>query len=259
MIIALSDVHLGYEKSNRDDFYRFLEACDSTDIEHLVLLGDILDFWRRNNARIVEDDVNALILNKLAGLKAKHVHYVVGNHDYYLLRLSDRYRQGYHFDISKSLRLEDAGGKFYFIHGYELEALCNLEPLSIEDYERFSEQMCFNEDIMGGFASQLWDLLQNHKLPWNLDMLKAPPQERVKIDRIYDLAISRGRYILLGMRPGEKLVYGHTHRPFISEDRMVANTGSWVDELSREKSQNRYIRIEGGRMSLRSFDVDPFP
>lgn len=259
MIIAISDVHLGYDKSNRSDFYRFLEACNSADIEHLVLLGDILDFWRRNNARIVEDEQNAKILDKLAGLNAKHIHYVVGNHDYYMLKLSERYDQCYHFEISKNLRLEDGGNKFYFIHGYELEALANLEPLSVEDYERFSEQMCFNEDIMGGFASKLWDILKNHDLSWGLDMLKKPPQEREKIDLIYDLAISRGRYILLGMRPGEKLVYGHTHRPFINDERTVANTGSWVDELSKEKSQNKYLKISDGRMDLRTFDVDEFP
>ena len=65
--------------------------------------------------------------------------------------------------------------------------------------------------------------------------------------------------MLLGMRPDEILVYGHTHRPFLNKEGAVVNTGCWVDELSREKDQNRYLRIEDGRMDLRAFDVDEFP
>ena len=121
-----------------------------------------MDLWRRNNALIVSDELNVKILNKIARLKAKQIHYVVGNHDYYMIKLGELYQEHYPFTISKHLRLEDGGQRFYFIHGYELEVLVGLEPLSIENYEGFSEQMCFNEDVMGGFASKLYDLLKSH-------------------------------------------------------------------------------------------------
>ena len=84
MIIAVSDVHLGYDKCNLNDFLRFLNECDSAGIDHLILLGDILDFWRKNNAEVVTEKKNAEILAKLAKLNVKNIHYVVGNHDYYL-------------------------------------------------------------------------------------------------------------------------------------------------------------------------------
>ncbi|RZN38387.1 MAG: hypothetical protein EFT35_04875 [Methanophagales archaeon ANME-1-THS] len=259
MIIAVSDVHLGYEKSNREDFIRFLDTCNSADIHDLVLLGDILDFWRRNNAKVVTDEIHAEIVDKLGNLDVKHIHYVVGNHDYYLLRLSDRYEGNYPFTVSKFLRLEDRGSKFYFIHGYELEVLANLEPLSIETYEHFSEKMCFTKDVLGWFLSHLWELLERRGGIWRqTSMMKKPPHERTDIDKIYNLAISKGRYLLLGMKPNEKLVYGHTHRPFINKERTVANTGSWVAELSK-KSQNWYLMIADGQMELKAFDEKAFP
>lgn len=50
MITAVSDLHFGFDKCNKDAFMRFVDTYDFTGTDHLVLLGDILDFWRRNNA-----------------------------------------------------------------------------------------------------------------------------------------------------------------------------------------------------------------
>jgi UDP-2,3-diacylglucosamine pyrophosphatase LpxH len=262
MIVAVSDVHLGYDKSNRKDFFKFLEKCDSAGIDHLIFLGDILDFWRRNNAELVTEKDNAKILDKIASLNVKNIHYVVGNHDYYLLRLNERYAGNYPFSISKSLRLEDGGKKFYFIHGYELEVLANLEPMSIEDYEKFSEKMCFVENVIGGLASRLWSLMEKNSMEAQVRKIRKSPHEREKIDKVKSIAVSEARYILLGMKPNEILVFGHTHKPFINKETTVANTGSWideVDELSREKLTNNYVKISDGRMELKTFDEKNFP
>lgn len=251
MIIAVSDVHLGYEKCNKNDFLRFLARCDSMDIDHLVLLGDIIDFWRRNNAKIATE--NADILAKIADLNVKKIHYVPGNHDYYLLKLNERYEENYPFTVSKFLRLEDGGSKFYFIHGYELEVLANLEPLSIENYEKFSEKMCFTEDVLGWFASNLWSILERgDSIGGRISAMKKTPHERKDIDKVYNLAVSEAAYMLLGMKPGEKLVFGHTHRPFLTKKRNVVNTGSWVDELSKN-AQNSYVEISKGEIELKFF------
>jgi len=51
MIIVISDVHLGDEKCNRESFQRFVSFLAKQEIEHLVLLGDVLDFWRRSARR----------------------------------------------------------------------------------------------------------------------------------------------------------------------------------------------------------------
>ncbi len=251
MIIAVSDVHLGYEKSNTNDFLRFLDECDSKNIEHFVLLGDICDFWRRNNAKIVTE--NAEILAKIASLNARNKYYVVGNHDYYLLNLNKRYEENYPFTISKSLRLKDGESKFYFMHGYELEVLANLEPLKIESYEEISENMCFAEDRTGWFLSKVWDTFEKIvAVKDHIVMMQKNPHDRTDIDKVYNYAVSEASYMLLGKKLDEKFVFGHTHRPFITKKRNVANTGSWVAELSRE-FQNSYVEILNGEMDLKFF------
>lgn len=260
MIIAVSDVHLGYEKCNKEDFLRFIEMCDLSlsQTDHLVLAGDILDFWRRNNAALVVE--NEEILSKLGNLKAK-VYYVAGNHDYYMLKLNERYAGNYPFMVSKSLRLEDGGNKFYFIHGYELEALANLEPLSIEMYEEFSEKMCFVEDTFGWFASHLWDIIKSGPSIRTRTTIavKRSLNKRKNTDKIHNLATSKAAYVLLGMKPDERLVFGHTHMPFINREGTVANAGSWVDDERSEKSQNMYIKISNGKMELKVFNEKNFP
>jgi UDP-2,3-diacylglucosamine pyrophosphatase LpxH len=107
MIIIVSDVHLGYDKSDKDNFDRFidseLEKLDEND--HLVLLGDIVDFWRKNSIDVTVEykketwkgeikttNKEGLIIKKLYDLKKKkriQVHYVVGNHDYSILYYSE--------------------------------------------------------------------------------------------------------------------------------------------------------------------------
>lgn len=81
MILVVSDVHLGYYASNSRSFRDFLGGqCKSLGKnDTLVLLGDIFDFWRRNNVAVALE--NEIIFHSLENLDAK-IHYVVGNHDY---------------------------------------------------------------------------------------------------------------------------------------------------------------------------------
>jgi len=216
------------------------------------LLGDIFDFWRRNNAEIFMDCSE--VLSTLFEMQTSNIHYLAGNHDHYILELRERYGDSYPFQVSKYLRLEDNGEKFYFMHGYEFEVLLNLEPLSIEAYEKFSQKMCFSENIVGGIAGRLWDFLQKstRSIDRVIDEMKKTPKERGKRKGIREFAESVGSYPLIGMNPCENLIFGHTHRPFISDDKTVANTGSWVDEESKEL-QNSYVEILDGQMGLKFF------
>jgi UDP-2,3-diacylglucosamine pyrophosphatase LpxH len=258
MIIAVSDVHLGCKNSNKDDFLRFLNKCDEGGIDHLVLLGDIFDFWVRNNAKLIIEHED--ILGKLANLNVKNLHYIVGNHDYFLLRLKRRHTEYYPFSISRALRLTDNGINFYFIHGYELEVISSYEPLTIEGYENFCERMCFSEDFIGSYVSNFWNRLENLKGSWwKIRTIEGPPLDRGNINKVKELALSKSKFVLLGMKYDEKLVYGHTHVPFISEDRSVANTGSWIDEGPKNPMLNTYLKIENGEIELKVFNEKDFP
>jgi len=165
MIIAVSDVHLGYNKCNKLAFNSFLDKCVSRpEVNYLVLLGDILEIWRRNNVSVALE--NEDIFMKLQSLNTQ-VHYIVGNHDYLMLKWYQSFPEDYPFRVSKFLRLQDDNSEFYFMHGYELEVLTNLEPLTIEAYEKTSEALCqLTEAFFGSVLSTLWETLRMQIKRW---------------------------------------------------------------------------------------------
>jgi len=75
-ILAVSDCHLGYKRCNLDAIVDFLNHYQNTEVDHFILLGDIYDFWRRNNADLIKE--NDEIMAKLNDLKAKNIYYVAG-------------------------------------------------------------------------------------------------------------------------------------------------------------------------------------
>ena len=252
MIIVVSDVHLGYDKCNKMAFNGFLDEVAKCDVDDVVLLGDILEFWRRNNVSVAFE--NEDILTKLQRLNTR-LHYVVGNHDNAILKLSERFPQFYPFDVSKYLRLKSGGSEFYFTHGYELDVLANLEPMTIEAYEQVSESLCqLTEAFFGSILSSLWSTLhvtfkRGEELEARIASIIKPPQERREMDRIEQFATSKIKNIFLGLKEDEKLIFGHTHRPFQNQE--VANPGSWVSDAIE---QNTYIEIEDGKMKLKKFE-----
>ena len=46
---------------------------------------------------------------------------------------------------------------------------------------------------------------------------------------------------------GEVLVFGHTHRPFVSRSEKVVNAGSWVTDAP---VHDTYVRLEAGKPRL---------
>ncbi len=217
-----------------------------------MLLGDIFDVWRLSRADVLirNDDV----FRKLSSLHAKNIHYVVGNHDFLLLKLYSEHMADYPFVVTKSLRLESGGKKFFFIHGYELEVATG--PMTMEHYEKFAEHMCFNSNIVDKIASILWDFIGNlGNTRMRIEMAISPPHLRRIIQRVHNLAISKSVSLLIGMQPDEILVFGHTHKPFIVEDK-AANTGSWVNEARDRSVQNSYLKIVDGKMELKYYNKE---
>jgi UDP-2,3-diacylglucosamine pyrophosphatase LpxH len=285
VIIVVSDVHLGYDESDKDNFNNFIDS-ELTRLkanDHLVLLGDILDFWRKNCVDVTVEHgkdssisdtppTEGLIMKKLYGLTKKtQVHYIVGNHDYSVLYFSNRVDK-FPFPVFKNLHLsiQGTGKKFYFIHGYEFEVLAKFAFMTIEGYEKICQHLCdVRESNIGRLESAIWSALHLFRfsvkrdgeylpvaeyVPENvvnsikdehriteppehrMKELHQPPQDRMKPllkprDEIEELAMSPvARSMFVGGEPDETIIFGHTHSPFISEDKMVANSGSWVTD-----------------------------
>ena len=244
-IVAVSDVHLGMKGAKEQKFIDFLESLDFKNISDFVLLGDIIDIWRRDFTKaVIECSRSLTLLNDL--VDTTKIHYVVGNHDYYMLRLYQLHGQNFPVEVKKSAVISSKSQEFFFFHGYQLEVLCNPHYKSMKTYETFSENMCLAGDDEGNAADAAYKLFRScdailHKLkrlpenPWDaMKSMMELPEKRIRnvhrhnvIKPIMELAEAETRHYLFGIRPEQFLVYGHTHVPYVNPDGMVANTGSW--------------------------------
>lgn len=247
MIIAVSDVHLGWSRSDVVTFKDFLhEIVDSEPVEHVILVGDIFDMWRRDPEKLLQEYTE--ILEHLKELsKKKSIHYVVGNHDYCMIEKKDHMKNTYNLSISKNFLLTCGDKKYYFIHGYQFDA-----PGAVDTYERFANIICKGNDTVGTGPEELWKYFTS-KVSF-LERLRAQangfrkhlisPQERISeeyAEKIKDRASEK----LDTFTEDTYLVYGHTHRPYVDAKNRLVNTGSWV-ERDDSVPWNTYIEIIDG-------------
>ena len=251
MIVVVSDTHLGYEKSNREDFKEFIHTLNNREIDHLILLGDILDFWRSSPHEVIEE--NNDILSALEDLDTT-VSYVVGNHD--LLLIDSQFMP---LTFTKTLILESGSRTFHFIHGYQIEFHSVLDF-----YEGISKVLCTAQGETKEILIEVWEYYQHnlqqelekseHRACWqsmnrrSLDLiirylLRSPEDEPLHTE-ITQARISEYREGI-GMDPEDILIYGHTHHPYIDE--REANAGCWIRD---SQMSNSYLTIEDGEIAL---------
>lgn len=250
MIVAVSDIHLGHEKSDSKAFNSFVESRlkNLGREDHLVLLGDILELWREKNLDSVAN--NQEILQKLYELtKQTNVYYIYGNHDFTISSLSRKVKN-FPFAISHDLRLELNGRKYYFLHGYELEVYSKLEPLTLDDYEKLCIGLCDRtEKYFGSFLSVLWDISQISNVMKDFyHTITRPASKRDLenyIDRFANSFISKSMF--LGVKEDEFFIFGHTHIPNLDESNKWGNTGSWI---TSERQYDTFIEINENEIVL---------
>jgi UDP-2,3-diacylglucosamine pyrophosphatase LpxH len=80
---------LGYSNSDKLAFNQFLDViAKDGEVTHLVLLGDVVDMWRRDSSGVFLE--NRETMDKIMNLKQRiKVYYVAGNHDFHVLRLQN--------------------------------------------------------------------------------------------------------------------------------------------------------------------------
>ncbi|HHT9152275.1 MAG TPA: metallophosphoesterase [Candidatus Hypogeohydataceae bacterium YC40] len=81
--LVLSDLHIGWEESTVE---RLLDKWPEGYSE-VILVGDVVDLWRNKKLEDVgQQEVQKLYKELCKKLEGKKVHYVIGNHDYHILR-----------------------------------------------------------------------------------------------------------------------------------------------------------------------------
>jgi UDP-2,3-diacylglucosamine pyrophosphatase LpxH len=276
--VVASDQHLGYENSNADDFKNFLDyiLTKRNDIQSFILLGDLVDMWRRDASGIFLEFswmVNQLL--NIRNSKRIEIYIVAGNHDYHLLKLhGSSYLFKFYPKLPDSLSPSTAAtqnntinplsqvinNKYIFKHGWEFDSA--QHPI-IMDW------MCHNMSSDNGHVeSNIYNILQTLRGRLDVELrelidyhnqrggyvknLLLPPEERLKsfISEVEKKAYST-------VNDGQVLVFGHTHRPFISSDLKLVNCGSWVKDA---KINNTFVEIDGDDINIFQFkdkDRDP--
>ena len=245
-VIVTSDHHLGYSNSDKGSFNAFLdELAQQNDVTHFVLLGDVVDMWRRDASGVfleAHDTIGKILALKTKGVQ---VFYVAGNHDYHVLDLTN---PAYPVQFSKELVLNDGPVTYRLVHGYEFDP---------EQKIPFMAFLCrVMSDTGGALENQLWtdfNSLNNIFSKIEPSFVKADiaalaerlqrrPEDRLKgsIDHINSTACQQ-------VKPGEVLIFGHTHVPFVNKAENVANTGSWVKDSS---PYDTYVELTDGKPRL---------
>jgi UDP-2,3-diacylglucosamine pyrophosphatase LpxH len=246
-VVVASDQHLGYANSDSSTFLGFLDSVNKrSDIGTLVILGDFIDMWRR--------DVSGLFFaywgatQKLVALSSKiKVVLVAGNHDYHALKLEDH---EYPFQFLPDYSISSGGTTYEFKHGWEFD---------LEQQPLIMELLCYNlSDSAGADRTAIYNAVTGIKgdlekifglhggIDAYLNHITKNPEARLQ-PTLSD--VERRAFESVGK--GEILIFGHTHRPFVSSDGRVANSGSWVTD---SPLHDTYVELDGE--NLRLFTID---
>jgi UDP-2,3-diacylglucosamine pyrophosphatase LpxH len=249
-IVAVSDQHLGIDTADKAAFDRFLDQLqDDSSVTDLVLLGDVVDMWRRDASGVFLENKDTF--DRIISLQKKmRVYYIAGNHDFHVLRLQGH---GYPVNFLKNLSLQQDGVTYKFLHGWEFDEM---------QREHFMESLCHAlSDDKGSRDNNVWAALgrddSDLKRFFSAIFRKGSIRDTTNallLDPSVRLKETLGgveRKAITSVQPGEVLVFGHTHRPFINDLGNVANTGSWV---TTAPIHNTYVRLEGGKPRLFVFE-----
>jgi len=246
-VIATSDHHLGYVNSDKASFNQFLdELADQKDLTHFILLGDFVDMWRRDASGVFLEAHDTV--GKVLDLQSKgvQVFYVAGNHDYHVLDLD---RPKYPIPITNQVTLTDGAVTYRFMHGHEFDP---------EQKVPFMAFLCrVMSDTGGALESHLWtdfnslDSIFSKMEPSfvKTDIAAASarlhkrPEERLQGDSLGRVNSAACKSV----KPGEILVFGHTHVPFVNKAGNVVNSGSWVKDAN---PYNTYVEVSNGKARL---------
>ncbi|UCD44946.1 MAG: UDP-2,3-diacylglucosamine diphosphatase [Candidatus Bathyarchaeota archaeon] len=239
-VCVVSDIHLGFNKAQDAAFSAFLDLDENQDLDELILLGDVLDFWVADDKTIF-GNMHSL-LRKIQRLDCRKV-LVIGNHDYIL--------SGYIGDYIPDLQIvEDytsqIGGKLYlFLHGHQFDRAFKLfRPLylagllsALPDIQRWIT----NKAVSYSFTRWIWD-------KWLRYFVDRPKHKS------FEEMVNEGYYNFFKLPKDEMadaLIYGHTHIPQLTERKTKkgsvfwGNTGSWVEESEEVYNTTIFIDTKG--------------
>jgi UDP-2,3-diacylglucosamine pyrophosphatase LpxH len=127
--LFISDVHLGNNKSNAKGL---LEVFKKYEFDNLIMIGDIIDLTSLKR-KFYWDIHHSTVIQKILKYSRKNirVHYLIGNHDFYLRSLIEEENINIgNIELSNELIWETVKGeKIYICHGDQFDGFIRLHPM----------------------------------------------------------------------------------------------------------------------------------
>jgi UDP-2,3-diacylglucosamine hydrolase len=234
----ISDLHLGVNCSSEEQLrekkiFKFLQEI-SGDITHLYIVGDLFDFWYEYKKVIPKKYFNFLHILKSISEKGVEIHYLAGNHDFYLGSFFDEFlniktwQDEYTFELG--------GKKFYLLHGDGLAKRDkSYRILKWILRNKFNNHIFrwIHPDIGITIARFVSGSSRNYSRTRNL-------QDELDYQNFAEKQFSNGYdYVLLG----------HRHIPFEykKDKHTYINLGEWFEA-------NSYAIFDGNELKLRYYN-----
>jgi len=210
-IIAASDMHIGYEFSNRAKISEFLDKVYEEKPDLFVLNGDIIDLWRMGFKQIRKENfINISKINNIS--KTIPTVWVKGNHDISVpekafpdIMFADTF-----FEF----------GKFHFEHGHLLDS-------SIAKYAWIFKYIpvIFPKFYQIFLAKHEKVIEEDYGIGW------------------YEMHDKAKAFI---MKHDMSVIIGHSHAPQVKElsGRYMGDSGDFIDSCSYLVIDDNTVRLE---------------
>ncbi len=266
--IVFSDVHLGNHSlsySERKEFKDFLDNIDIDEVDYIIANGDIFELWSRDIISPFLEYVDIVKKFKdFAQSKKVEFVWIAGNHDSHLYNMrgigekdvSDWNIYPKWLRTYKKFKIEIPDRDYLFLHGNQFDIRCNNEKVN--------EQLCHTNDKSGkdineGYntgGSWLGNTMVKNIVASGLlpERPFIPPAYSgvLDINQNYENIAEKEKIIknkaIDYKEENEYLIFGHTHVPFIDDEKMIANCG-----LISPNGEKTYIEIENKKIELKTF------
>ena len=237
MIYVVSDTHIGWNEGHNPLFFSFLSELRYKRPDTLILCGDIFELWRRDISGVFLQNHDYIATLHNLHNRGTEIIFVVGNHDQHIYKLT-QFKEMYDFlTITKDYNIKVNDIKFHFLHGHQLDPKCSDEMTN--------EALCHSDDETGKRMSDAWENLNSRPIHLRTYTLCNFPQVPITNVGVLEYVAHPGtlstnderRKILINKAlmtkpPDEYLIFGHTHIPYVDNEKKMANCGCWCNGSS---------------------------
>lgn len=230
--IFIADAHLkGLDDPNQKTLCLFLETLK--DIDKLVILGDLFEFWTGYNEILENNYAPVLSQFKRLAKSGIKIIYVEGNHDFSVAPFFKEILGGEVYTDSADISMD--GKRFFLAHGDIVE-----HSIAYKAWRGLLRSPLLNIIIKITPPSFVWKVAirlaktsrNNYKRSITIDNLQREFAKE-KIRQGFDIVI-----------------LAHSHFPEVAEEAvenrkgLYANPGDWIREFSYLVYENGRIRLE---------------